>query len=142
MVKKAEKKVIAVLRGELVRNRTPGAWLVNLFRDIVKNHNITDSEWNAGIKKLVERMVRNGELDEARMPHKPGNLNNALCGDDMTWRTFISGIRLVLTIRLKQIARIRFKVVIEKRIRDTIYETEYTTTVHENKDLLDLDKRP
>lgn len=142
MAKKGEKKVEAVLRGELVRNRTPGTWLVNLFRGIVRGNNINDTEWNAGIHQLVELMVKRGELDEGKKPHKPGNLNNALCGDEMTWRTFISGIRLVVMARIKEIARVKLTVTIERRVKDSIYETEYTTTLHEDKRLLDLDKKP
>lgn len=142
MTKRKEKKVDAVLRGDLVRTRSPGTWLVNLFRSICKGHRISDEEWNSGIHKLVETMVRNGELDEGRKPHKPGNLSNALCEDEMTWRTFISGIRMLVSIRLKEMARVRLTLTFEKRSGDSIIETEYSTTLHENKRLLDLDKKP
>lgn len=142
MSRKSEKKVEAVLRGDLVRNRTPGTWLVNLYRGIVSGHNINDAEWNTGIHQLVDRMVKYGELDETKKPHKPGNLNNALCDEEMTWRTFVSGIRLVVLIRIKQIARVKLSISFERRVGDNLVETEYTTTLHEDKKLLDLNKKP
>lgn len=141
MVKRKEKKVDAVLRGDLVRARSPGTWLVNLFRIITKGNRINDEEWNTGINHLVETMVKNGELDECRKPHKPGNLSNALCEDEMTWRTFISGIRMIVSIRIKEMARVRLTITFEKRSGDSIVETEYSTTLHENKNLLDLSKK-
>lgn len=142
MVKRKEKKVDAVLRGDLVRTRTPGTWLVNLFRIICKGLRINDAEWNSGIHDLVNTMVRNGELDEGRKPHKPGNLSNALCEDEMTWRTFISGIRMIVSVRIHEIARVKLTLTFERRSKDTIVESEFSTTLHENSELLDLSKKP
>lgn len=71
--------------------------LAYMFRDMMLEHGILPSEWEARIDNFYRRMYTNarGEIDLVKVNQEKSNLMRALCKDTIPWNRFNTACQLM-----------------------------------------------
>ena len=125
-------KLIRMLQGEPPQASAGDTALATLYRSTARGLRTTIPKWKEGIDALVNLQQENGELTAEQGNHKRGYLTPALSNDTISWKVFMDGIRVLIMCNRKSILRIRFQIVVDRKLRNGDVEAmTHSVTVHD-----------
>lgn len=129
---KGNEKLNKVLEGIDPDKLNGDSSLSKLYRSTVRGLGTSHISWRRGMDSLVKHKEQNGEITPDQRIHKKGYLNNSLCADVLSWKVFIDGIKLLLMIPKNAIVRVRFQIIIDRKLSNgDIEEHVHSVTVHD-----------
>ena len=119
-----------VLKGQPVTFINHKTTLASLFREVTKGLRTTVPGWERGLNKLMEARVKEGSLEAKTIPHTKTYLAKALYEENLTWKVFIQGIRLLALSTNGRLTNISFNLLVDTVDGESVTRNKYSTALY------------
>lgn len=127
-------KINRLLQGDDDVDLIEGNALRKLFVATVRSFRTTPGSWSRGLDKLIKHKESIGELTGNQGTFKRSNLSDSFSKSEVSWKSFLDGLMLMLFIAKNRICSIKFQVVIVRKINKNDKETiVHSITVHDQE---------
>lgn len=127
-------KINRLLQGDDDVDLIEGNALRKLFVAAVRSFRTTPASWSRGLDRLIKHKESIGELTGNQGTFKRSNLSDSFSKSEVSWKSFLDGVMLMLFISKNRICSIKFQMVIIRKINKNDKETIiHSVTVHDDE---------